>query len=152
MVRNYPASAAEVARDDYPFKPGIVEALRRFKAKKTFRENDRVRFGAMRDLVAELAGAEGIRCPALTCGELWDGGHSFASHYIPAEHRIVMVGKLSIITLLHEFAHALGMDERGAVAWSVSLFRRVYPRQYARLAPDGHCLVENRPPRIPRGA
>jgi hypothetical protein len=53
---------------------------------------------------------------------------------------ITMRGKLSVVTFLHEFAHALGRDERGACRWSINLFRRAFPEQYARLQADGHTL------------
>jgi len=53
---------------------------------------------------------------------------------------ITMRGKLSVVTFLHEFAHALGRDERGACRWSINLFRSVFPEQYARLRADGHTL------------
>jgi len=63
----------------------------------------------------------------------------------------------TVITYLHEFAHALlrqgyggqlssvalrakedalGHGERGACRWSINLFRRVFPAQYARRCPD----------------
>jgi hypothetical protein len=47
---------------------------------------------------------------------------------------IVLEGKLSIITLLHEFAHIIrGSDEVECRKWSMNLFRKVYPKQFARL-------------------
>ena len=51
--------------------------------------------------------------------------------------------RLSVVTYLHEFAHAMGRDERGACRWSLNLFRRVFPEQFARLRTDGH-TVRNR--------
>jgi hypothetical protein len=53
-------------------------------------------------------------------------------------------GRLSVVTYLHEFAHALGRDERGACRWSINLFRRVFPEQFARLAASGHTLRRGR--------
>lgn len=49
----------------------------------------------------------------------------------------------SIITALHEFAHHLGMDEFGACCWSVWLFKKVFPKSFAKLrfAPGSHMLV-----------
>ena len=66
---------------------------------------------------------------------------STASNYDPRTHKITMVGRLSIITFLHEFAHSQGKDETGAVNWSLSLFKRVFPRAFAKLIADHHLLV-----------
>ena len=64
--------------------------------------------------------------------------------YTPATHEIRLIGKLSVVTYLHEFAHARGADERQAVAWSVNLFARLFPRSFARLDQHGHTLVIQR--------
>jgi hypothetical protein len=53
---------------------------------------------------------------------------------------LVLTGH-SVVTYLHEFAHALGRNERGACRWSLNLFCRVFPREFARCAQRGHCLV-----------
>jgi hypothetical protein len=46
-----------------------------------------------------------------------------------------------VVTVLHEWGHVLGLGERGACRWSVNLFRRVFPREFERLARVGHLLV-----------
>ena len=51
------------------------------------------------------------------------------------------VGRLSVVTFLHEFGHALGYGERGACRWSINLFRRCFPRSFARCRQAGHTLV-----------
>lgn len=94
----------------------------------------------MKELVEKLADAYGLPRPILKMRNITTDGDSGSSSYQPATNTITMRGKLSIITLLHEFAHARGYDERKAVAWSVSLFARVYPKQYARLIHEGHTL------------
>ena len=48
-----------------------------------------------------------------------------------------------MLTYLHEFAHARGYDERGACRWSLNLFRRCFPRSFARCRPVGHTLVRD---------
>ena len=69
-----------------------------------------------------------------------DESDSGSSHYRPAADSITLCGRLSVVTYLHEFAHALGRDEQGAVRWSVSLFRIGFPRSFARCGRDGHML------------
>jgi hypothetical protein len=52
----------------------------------------------------------------------------------------------SILTALHEFGHhRFGASELKACRWSVGLFRKVFPRTFARAHFEGHMLVLNRP-------
>ena len=50
---------------------------------------------------------------------------------------------LSVLAYLHEFAHARGADERQACHWSINLFRRCFPRSFARCRAVGHTLVRD---------
>jgi hypothetical protein len=68
------------------------------------------------------------------------GGDSTKSYYNRSSHTIHMTGKLSVITALHEFAHAMGRNERGAVKWSVNLYRVTFPRLFASMEHDRYML------------
>jgi hypothetical protein len=70
-----------------------------------------------------------------------DSQPSGSSCYDPVRNMIRLRGRLSVVTYLHEFGHALGYGEQGACRWSINLFRRFFPRSYARLVPEGHTLV-----------
>ena len=49
----------------------------------------------------------------------------------------------SIISTLHEIGHAkFGPNELLACAWSVQMFRAVFPKAYAKLKWRGHMLVK----------
>jgi len=63
-------------------------------------------------------------------------------HYNRAS-KVITLANPSIITALHEFAHHLGRDEFGACRWSVWLFKKVFPKSFAKLrfAPGSHMLV-----------
>jgi len=65
------------------------------------------------------------------------------SRYWIAE-RAIHLAELSVVTYLHEFAHARGWRERQACRWSINLFRRVFPREFARCRRDGHVLRKRR--------
>ena len=43
---------------------------------------------------------------------------------------IVLQGKLSVVTFLHEWAHVIGMDEYMAREWSQGLFKIGFPSSY----------------------
>ncbi len=54
-------------------------------------------------------------------------------------HVILLRGRLSVITMLHEIGHALhGRSERTACAWSLAYFRACFPKSWERLRFSGH--------------
>lgn len=140
MSNDYPAMVIEIIDDAMRFKPATLKALRQFAASRPWHGSVSERKEKFRKLHKALSTAYGIIEPQLVFG-LIVGSSSGASHYIQPIHRIVLVGRLSVVTYLHEFAHARGMGERNACRWSVNLFRQVFPRQYARLVHVGHTLV-----------
>ena len=140
MPRDYPATVVEILDDSMTFLPATLRAVRAFKKSRPWTGTIDERKEKFRQLNRDLAVAYGVAEPELIFGDL-DGSTSGASHYIPSAHRIVLVGRLSVVTCLHEIAHARGMGEHDACRWSVNLFRQVFPRQFARLIQRGHTLV-----------
>ena len=143
-----PSDPKELADDDMKFKKGTIAALRKFKEKKTFRMDDDGRLDAMRDLVYDLCGIYEMDRVTVEAENL-DGLSSGTSQWDSANRMIIMRGKLSIITLLHEFYHAkldgtvAGHNEVGAMKRAVNLFKRVYPKQYRKLTGDRGLLVKD---------
>ena len=139
----YPSTVAECLSDRAKFRRGVVAAAREFRRVGPWRGALEERKRKFRRLNGALAAAYGMPVPELRFAGI-DGSFSGASSCRrrgtgrPAV--ITMRGRLSVVTYLHEFAHALGRDERGACRWSINLFRRVFPEQYARLQADGHTL------------
>jgi hypothetical protein len=64
--------------------------------------------------------------------------------YIEQGREIVLSGKLSVLTYLHEFAHATvaGLDEFKACGWSVNLYKRIFPVAWRKMKFDGHLVVK----------
>lgn len=60
-----------------------------------------------------------------------DDGQS--SHYRPSTNTLYFTGKFSLTTLLHEFGHARGFDERDTIIWSINFGIRFFPVTYNRL-------------------
>ncbi len=147
LRRDYPQTVIEVVDETVRFKASALRAVRRFAESKPWRGSLDERKRKFAVLNRALARAYGIAEPDLRFGCI-DGSSSGKSHYIPTSHRIVIVGKLSVVTFLHEFSHARGMNERDACKWSINLFRRCFPVQYARLVGRGHMLI--RPTSIAR--
>ncbi len=135
---NYPATVAEVIDPPVHFRPAVIAAVKHFAQSKPYRGHLPERKLKFLSLHRELCRIYSKQT-RLTFG-LLDGGDSGTSHYQPSADEITLNGRLSVVTMLHEFAHALGRDERGAVRWSVNLFRACFPRSFARCRTDGHML------------
>lgn len=142
--RGYPAD--QMLDPDFVISRELRAELRKFKiawldARQDEGGVDAARLNAIRFLVADLS--RHFEMPTPEVGHRGDfASFSGASCYGPG-HRITLSGRLSIITTLHEFTHARGYGETGAVWWSVNCFRNVWPRAYERLvAVSGtHVLV-----------
>ena len=120
-----------------------AEAVLHFKKVAPYKVGYDKRKEAMTELVERLALYYGIPAKVFFhCPEIHDSCSSYASLYLDGRKEIHMVGKLSIITLLHEFAHLLGANEDEARAYSISLFKRCYPRAFGKLKQDGVCWKE----------
>jgi hypothetical protein len=139
----YPETVIEILDDTILFSGDLLRAMARFATSRPWHGPLAARQEKFLRLNHDLAKTRSIREPMLEF-EALGGGSSVTSYYLSREHRIVMVGKLSVVTFLHEFAHALGCDERGACRWSINLFRKCFPRQYSKLIHVGHTLIRPR--------
>ena len=152
MVRDsYPATVLEVLDAEITYPDELLCVMRIFAASKPWGGSIEDRKRKFSDINRMMAQACGIEMPTLAFGAL-NGGSSGSSFYSQRDHRIMLTGKLSVVTFLHEFAHALGMNEQDACKWSINLFRRCFPRQYSRLIHLGHTLIrpQDFPQRIDR--
>ncbi len=137
---DYPATVVEVLDDHMRFRPAALRAVLVFAESRPWAGSVEERKEKFHELNRALSQAYDITKPELVFGRL-DGMSSGSSHYISRLHRIVIVGKLSVVTYLHEFAHSRGMGEQGACRWSINLFRRGFPKQFGKLVHVGHTLV-----------
>lgn len=134
--RDYTATVAECLDPPMRYRPGVLSALRAYKAMRPWSGD---REAKLRALNYALAGVYGIPEPHLVLQH----GESLRSYYTPAANQITLTG-FSVVTFLHEFAHALGRGEHGACRWSLQLFHRVFPREFARCEQHEHTLCRNR--------
>ena len=149
----YPRTVAEVLRPNKTYKPGVILAVKKFKRAKTWKEVEgspfaesaysdiiEYRFACMKTLISELAEIYEMNVPVLVMDGITDNGNSGGSSYNTMSNTITMRGRLSIVTLLHEFGHARGFGEKKACIFSINLFKRVFPKQYERLLTVKHTL------------
>src|SRR5688572_1340475 len=118
---HYPACVEEVVCD-IRYRKGTICAVRHFSESRPWRGSHSERKVKFERLLVELSELYAVPCPRLvTDGR--DDGDSGRSCYVPRLNTIILRGKLSVVTLLHEFAHALyGSSERTACRWSLNLF------------------------------
>ena len=133
---NYPRSVQEVLVEGKTYRPAALAAVRRLRRNKPWQGTDRERLAKFSQCLTALARAYRIPCPLLIHRP------GAIDSYRPGV-RLITLGKFSVVTLLHEFAHARGMDERGACTWSINLFRRVFPRSWSRCRFAGHVVLRS---------
>lgn len=125
--------------EDFKLRLSAKRALRRFRAAKPYRHEGAAFIMLVDILYSDLSEIYGIPCPRIKHEGEWEGT-SGGSNYDPSTHTITLKGKKSIITTLHEFAHARGYGEHGAVWWSVNIFRLLWPKSFEQLEAEGHFL------------
>src|SRR5688572_23068258 len=104
MSTNYPRTVAEVLNPQKRFKPDVLRAVRAFARSKPWRGSVAERQDKFRMLNAALAAAYAIEPPQLVFGT--DEAHSSGSScYMPAMDTMMLRGRLSVVTFLHEWGH-----------------------------------------------
>ena len=144
-MESYPRSVSECV-EERTYQRETVAAIREYRRSKPWRGSLSERTQKLRRLHSALCTAYGLTTDLICSVGDDDAGSSGGSHYSPSRNRITLTGRLSVITYLHEFGHALGYGEQGACRWSINLFRRFFPRSYSRLQAEGHTLIR---PRVP---
>lgn len=140
MKTHYPRTVAECLDPHRKYKPAVLRAVRAFASSKPFTGTIAERQEKFKALNTALAAAYGVTEPCLIfqTDESQDSG---SSCFVPASKTIFLRGRLSAVTMLHETGHALfGKSERKACRWSLNLFRRCFPRSWARLRFEGHVV------------
>lgn len=71
---------------------------------------------------------------------------SGSSHYVPRRKTIVLEGRLSIITFLHEFGHIFYRDENKAQQFAIGLFKEIFYEKFISLtgSMNGRFFVNRR--------
>jgi hypothetical protein len=130
----------EILNGEINFKSKTVNTIKEwkktnFKGWKEKQNEDQI--SLLKELLLQLATVYEKPVEVITDAEKY--------HYNPTTKTIgICHNHPSIISSLHEFAHhILGRNEKKACRWSVQLFKKVFPKAFARLSFQGHLLVKN---------
>src|ERR1700722_17861722 len=140
MSNQYPATVEECLNPNKMYKASVLRAVKAFRTSKPWRGTVGERQEKFMTLNAALADAYGLPAPRLVfeTDETQDSG---SSCFVPATETIILRGRLSVVSYLHEFAHfRFGRGEKTACSWSLNLFARCFPKSFARCQHDGHML------------
>lgn len=131
-----PFTIADILDESRRYKPDVLQALRAFKREKPWAGTPEERAAKLRSLHGDLCIAYRLPTPpTIRCPSARGSGYDIASNTIH------VATNLSVISYLHSFAMAMARDPKEASAWSVNLFKRMFPHSYARLVPVGPVLV-----------
>lgn len=139
----YPESALELVTNK-EYSDEVIAAMKEFRGKHIWRIPLDEKIVATQKLFSRLCELYKIEGATLECQLEENAQDSFASRCTPDTRTVTLVGKYSVITFLHEFAHlAFGASETKAVAWSINLFKIIFPRSFSRLDESGHTLIRH---------
>ena len=124
----------ELLRREYAYKEGINEALLSFKAERPFKQELEAKKGCFKRLHENLNGIHNRKTGLIFHSSIENNTQSGNSHFNLMEDSITLMGRISLITYLHEYAHALGFNnELDARAWSIKLFKKTFPKSFKKL-------------------
>lgn len=119
--------------EEVPYPDAIIVAMKLFKREHRIgREPAPARLAGMQTATNVIMTAYNAEPIELRMQNI-DGGESAHSFYQQQGRYVLLTGKLSVVTWLHELGHALGYDEEQARKWSICLFKKIYPISFERL-------------------
>lgn len=144
-----PTCVADVLVDDPRFPADVCRALKALARSKPFAgtiEERQVKFVAFVDAMnAALDMNVGIEFIAPEFENSFNSGIDLNG----PDPKIVMVGKLSVATLLYLFAGCMANDDPrmadhwGKMRWAANAFKRFFPRSFAGIDVSGPFLTRN---------
>jgi len=117
--------------DNETLKEALI-IMKKFKKMKPYRGSLDSRQQKFLWLNEQLSRCFGIEKPKLIF-QIDENKHSGHSCYIPLLHTIILKGRLSVITYLHEFGHALGLNQDDANKFAYFLFSKTFPILWSKL-------------------
>jgi hypothetical protein len=103
-------------------------AVKAFRDAKPWRGTFEERHEKFNTFATAFAEATGLECEFVFVGDETGRGQGF---YSPNANKIVLSGKLSVVTLLFCFGLALGVNRTESLKWAKGVFKHYFPRSFA---------------------
>jgi hypothetical protein len=125
----YPQDGEDMIRDGFTFNPLTIDAMEDYKWGMPWSGSYDERVQKAKNIVSKLCKVYDMPPTGIEA----TGDESITNaHYVSSSNTIT-INKLSVLTLLHEFGHAKGYNERWTVFWSNNLFKQMFPTNWAKL-------------------
>lgn len=132
LPSDLPQRVEDVLDDNATFEPAALAAVRELARAKPWQGDDAARLEKLNACAARLAAAYGHEVWTVRLG---------SAPAVDQSARVVVLTKPSVVTFLHFMAAARGLSPFGCFRWSVNIFRRCFPRSFARCEHVGPFLV-----------
>jgi hypothetical protein len=139
-ARRYPTPAEIMAEPETIFSAEFLDLVADWKNEwQTIdKSNELLRYAAIKNLLYRIIMF--LDCTTIPRTRIFINVNSPTASY-NKEEDIITLNNTSIISALHELGHwLLGDSELLACRWSVHLFKRIFPKAFARLHWEGHLL------------
>ena len=141
----YPKTVVECIDDELKYKAGTDEAMIVFRDTKPFQGSKEEKQYKFRILNSALAKIYEVQEPILVFVDRFPYGPCC---YPTSKPSLIIMedwnGIYSVSAFLHEFAHVIGKNEKGACTWSLNLFKRYFPKSFEKCDHLGHLLVKKK--------
>ena len=138
MFPNYPTQE-EIMNSPVKHKKETLKAVKGWRQlvwKEVKNGNPREKFDGLARLINIISMVYNKPCIVI-----FEPDGQIGCRYNPVTKTIVIDRSLSIVSTLHELAHHLfGENEKIACRWSIWLFKKVWPKAFAKLRWEGHLL------------
>jgi hypothetical protein len=125
------------------FKPAACNALRAFRSSKPWRGTLEERRRKFEHLHPAMLAAYELPGAMLVMPTYESSGRSNGGPL--GNHRIVLTGKLSVVTYLYCLGRLRGFSPTKAKAWAFAIFKRIFPYSYARCRIHDGLLIQVEP-------
>lgn len=142
-IADYPTDLDDVIQD-VKYRRATLRAVRNFADMHPWDGNIVKRMAKFKALHEDLCRIYNVDYKLVFDSSVNLNESSWRSNCNLLTQTITLHGKLSVLTFLHEWGHAIkGRSEYEACVWSVNLFRRVFPDNFNRLLANarGHFLA-----------
>jgi hypothetical protein len=134
-------TVASVINERVKLNRAAYAAVRAFRRSKAWQGAYEERLAKFTALAAGLADAYGLEPVGITFHGVENRDKPGDGLFQEETNTIHLIGKLSVVTFLHCFGRARGQTKGEAFAWSLSVFKKMFPVSFSRCNAVGLMLI-----------